>query len=203
MTTDLFLKGLVLGFSIAAPVGPIGVLCIRRTIAGGPLRGIATGLGTATADALYGLVAALGFTAAAALLVDNQTPLRLAGGLFLCYLGWVAFRTPPALHAPVRQSGSLPGDYITAFFLTITNPLTILSFAAILAGAGVGGGQDSRGAALVVLGVFAGSLLWWLILSGAAGLLRAGLSPSRLAWINRLSGIVIAAFGLACLISLL
>ncbi len=202
MPIDLFLKGLVLGFSIAAPVGPIGVLCIRRTLAGGPLRGFVTGLGTATADALYGLVAALGFTAAAAVLVDHQALLRLAGGLFLCYLGWVAFRTPPALQAPASHSGALLGDYATAFVLTLTNPLTILSFAAVFAGAGVGGGQGSRGAALVVLGVFAGSLLWWLILSGATALLRAELGPSRLAWVNRLSGAVIAAFGLACLLSL-
>lgn len=203
MTTDLFFKGLVLGFSIAAPVGPIGVLCIRRTLAGGPLRGFVTGLGTATADALYGLVAALGFTAAAAVLVDHQAFLRLAGGLFLCYLGWVAFRTPPVLHAPPSHSGTLLGDYATAFVLTLTNPLTILSFAAVFAGAGVGGGQGSHGAALAVLGVFAGSLLWWLILSGATGFLRAELGPSRLVWVNRLSGIIIAVFGLACLLSLL
>lgn len=203
MNTDLFLKGLVLGFSIAAPVGPIGVLCIRRTIAGGPWRGLATGLGTATADALYGLVAALGFTAAAAVLVDHQAFLRLAGGLFLCYLGWVAYRTPPALHASPSPSGTLLGDYATAFVLTLTNPLTILSFAALFAGAGVIGWQGSRGAALVVFGVFAGSLLWWLILSGATALLRAELGPSRLVWVNRLSGIVIAAFGLACLFSLI
>ena len=202
MTTDLFLKGLVLGFSIAAPVGPIGVLCIRRTIAGGPLRGFVTGLGTATADALYGLVAALGFTAAAAVLVDHQALLRLAGGLFLCYLGWGAFRTPTVFQAPASHSGTLLGDYATAFVLTLTNPLTILAFAAVFAGAGVDGGQGSRGAALVVLGVFAGSLLWWLILSGAAGLLRVELGPSRLVWVNRLSGTVIAAFGLACLLSL-
>ncbi|MDR7868987.1 MAG: LysE family transporter [Sporomusaceae bacterium] len=202
MTTDLLLKGLVLGFSIAAPVGPIGVLCIRRTLAGGPLRGLATGLGTATADALYGLVAALGFTAAAAVLVDYQAFLRLAGGLFLCYLGWAAFRTPPARQAPDSHSGTLLSDYATAFVLTLTNPLTILSFVAVFAGAGVGGGQGSLGAALVVLGVFAGSLLWWLILSGATGFLRAELGPSRLVWVNRLSGAIIAAFGLACLLSL-
>lgn len=200
MTTDLFLKGLVLGFSIAAPVGPIGVLCIRRTIAGGPLRGFVTGLGTATADALYGLVAALGF--AAAVLVDHQAFLRLAGGLFLCYLGWVAFRTPPVLHAAPSHSGTLLGDYATSFVLTLANPLTILSFAAVFAGAGVGAGQDSRGAALIVLGVFAGSLLWWLILSGATGFLRAELGPSRLVWINRLSGTIITFFGLSCLLSL-
>ncbi|MDT8903269.1 LysE/ArgO family amino acid transporter [Anaeroselena agilis] len=202
MVSDLFFQGLVLGFSIAAPVGPIGVLCIRRTLAGGPLRGFVTGLGTATADAIYGLVAALGLTAVAAMLVDHQTYLRLGGGLFLCYLGWTAFRAAPARQAAAGIGGSLPGDYLSAFALTLTNPLTVLSFAAVFAGVGVGGGQDSRGAALLVLGVFAGSLLWWLILSGATGLLRAELGPSRLVWVNRLSGIVIAAFGLACLLSL-
>lgn len=202
MSSDLFLKGLVLGFSIAAPVGPIGVLCIRRTLAGGTLRGFVTGLGTATADALYGLVAALGLTAAAAFLVDHQVFLRLGGGLFLCYLGWSAFRAPPSSLASASLNGSLLGDYASAFVLTLANPLTILSFAAVFAGVGVGGEHDSRGAALVVLGVFAGSLLWWLILSGTTGFLRAEIGPSRLVWVNRLSGAVIIAFGLACLLSL-
>ncbi len=202
MNSELFLKGLVLGFSIAAPVGPIGVLCIRRTLAGGALRGFVTGLGTATADALYGLVAALGLTAAAAFLLDHQALLRLGGGLFLCYLGWAAFRAPPSPQASASLSGSLLGDYASAFVLTLANPLTILSFAAVFAGVGVGGEQDGRSAALVVLGVFAGSLLWWLILSGTTGFLHAEIGPSRLVWVNRLSGAVIIAFGLACLLSL-
>jgi threonine/homoserine/homoserine lactone efflux protein len=203
MTALLFLKGLLLGFSIAAPVGPIGVLCIRRTLTGGLASGFVTGLGTATADALYGLVAALGLTAVAAFLVDHQLYLRLGGGLFLCYLGWGAFRSPPVVPAGGAPRGTLWFDYVSAFLLTLANPLTILSFLAVFAGLGVGAaGQDFAGAGLTVLGVFAGSLLWWLILSGGTSFLRAGLDPSRLVWVNRLSGGVILAFGLACLFSL-
>jgi len=202
MTEPLFLKGLLLGFSIAAPVGPIGVLCIRRTLPGGMVSGFVTGLGTATADAVCGLIAALGLTAVAAFLVDHQPLLRLGGGLFLCYLGWAAFRAGPAPQAARAGGGTLWLDYASAFVLTLANPLTILSFAAVFAGIGVGAGQDFAAAGLTVLGVFAGSLLWWLILSGATSLLRAGLSPVRLVWVNRLSGLVIFAFGLACLLSL-
>jgi threonine/homoserine/homoserine lactone efflux protein len=203
MSVDLFFQGLLLGFSIAAPVGPIGILCIRRTLAGGAVSGFVTGLGTATADAVYGLIAALGLTAAAAVLADHQAYLRLGGGLFLCYLGWAAFRTPPAVQAAGPRSGSLWFEFVSAFGLTLANPLTILSFAAVFAGFGVGGGQDGHSALLIVFGVFTGSLLWWLILSGGTGLFRAALAPTRLVWVNRISGLVIAAFGLACLISLI
>lgn len=200
--TSLFLKGLLLGFSIAAPVGPIGVLCIRRTLAGGMASGFVTGLGTATADALYGLVAALGLTAVASFLVDHQFYLRLSGGLFLCYLGWATFRALPAVQAAGDNNGTLWFDYISAFVLTLANPLTILSFVAVFAGIGVGVGEDFAGAGLIVLGVFTGSLLWWLILSGGTAFFRTGLDPSRLVWVNRLSGCVILAFGLACLLSI-
>lgn len=202
MAAALFLKGLFLGFSIAAPVGPIGVLCIRRTLAGGLASGFITGLGTATADALYGLVAALGLTAVAAFLVDQQFYLRLGGGLFLCYLGWSAFRALPAVQAAEASGGSLWFDYVSAFVLTLANPLTILSFLAVFVGLGVGAGDGFSGAGLTVLGVFTGSLLWWLILSGGTSLLRAGLDPVRLKWVNKLSGGIIFAFGLACLLSL-
>jgi threonine/homoserine/homoserine lactone efflux protein len=203
MATHLFLKGLILGFSIAAPVGPIGILCIRRTLAGGLASGLATGLGTATADALYGLVAALGLTAAAAFLVDCQLYLRLGGGLFLCYLGYAAFRAPPAPQAAGDRRGTLWLDYLSAFLLTLTNPLTILSFAAVFAGLGVAAGQSYSSAILLVGGVFTGSLLWWLILCCGTRRLGAGIHSARLIWVNRLSGLVIAAFGIACLLSLI
>jgi Putative threonine efflux protein len=202
MVAALFLKGLVLGFSIAAPIGPIGVLCIRRTLAGGMTSGLITGLGTATADALYGLVAAFGLTAVAVLFIDHQFILRLGGGLFLCYLGATAFRAPPAQAAAGGRSGTLWRDYASAFVLTITNPLTILSFAAVFVGLGIGADPGFTAAGVTVLGIFAGSLLWWLLLSGVASLIRAKLDYTRLKWINRLSGLVVVAFGLACLYSL-
>lgn len=202
MDTTFFLRGLVIGFSIAAPVGPIGVLCIRRTLAGGRLHGLASGLGAATADASYGAVAGFGLTAVSGALVEQQAWLRLIGGLFLCALGARTFLARPASEAaPARRSGLL-GAYLSTFALTLTNPLTILSFAAIFAGLGiVETGADYGAALTLVAGVFAGSAAWWLLLSGGVSLLRERLTPRRMRWVNRLSGTVLVAFGLAALTS--
>lgn len=199
-----FIKGMVLGFSIAAPVGPIGVLCIRRTLSNGMLSGILSGLGTATADALYGCIAAFGLTVISAFLVDNQSHFRLIGGLFLLYLGYTTFRSnPPALDNADGSGKGFLGDYVSSLFLTLTNPMTIISFAAIFAGLGVG--QTSGNftlAGLLVFGVFIGSMLWWLILSRMVIMFRSRLDQKRLKWANQFSGIVIAAFGLMSLMML-
>lgn len=204
METALLIKGLVLGFSIAAPVGPIGVLCIRRTLASGLLNGFVSGLGTATADAVYGLMAAFGVAVVAGFLLDNQIYLRLVGGGFLAYLGFCAFRAEPAAKAADAEGGGLLAAYTSAFFLTLTNPMTILSFAAVFAGVGVGGPAGSYAAAgFLVLGVFLGSTVWWLVLSLAASSLRSRLDPIGLRLVNRISGMVIMAFAAACFYSLL
>lgn len=198
MSVGLFLEGIVIGFAIAAPVGPIGVLCIRRTLADGRVSGLVSGLGAATADALYGAVAALGLTFVAEFLMGGQAWLRLVGGAFLLFLGVRTFLARPAGRAaPDARRIGLPGAYASTFFLTLTNPTTILSFAAIFAGLGVAG--DASGSALsamlLVLGVFLGSAAWWVVLSGAANLFRTRLSVRGLRWVNRISGTVIAAFG--------
>jgi threonine/homoserine/homoserine lactone efflux protein len=203
MDLTFLLRGLVAGFSIAAPVGPIGVLCIRRTLAEGRLSGIASGLGAATADAVYGCVAVLGLTFISSILIDQQVLLRLIGGLFLCYLGIKTFLAKPAKRAALTKENSLVGAYASTFFLTLTNPMTILSFMAIIAGLGLastGGNFTSAGA--VVLGVFIGSSLWWLILSGSVGLFRERIDSQGLQWVNRISGAVITGFGLLALSSL-
>jgi len=197
------LKGIIFGFSIAAPVGPIGILCIRRTLANGAAAGIISGLGTATADALYGLIAALGISAAAVFLVDHQIYLRLIGGMFLLYLGYKTFKSRPAEVTASARGGSLLGAYASTLLLTITNPLTIMSFAAVFAALGAGAtGENSMSSFMLVVGVFIGSMLWWLILSGIISLLRHKFNPRRLKWINQLSGLIIAGFGIVSLISL-
>ena len=202
MDHSFFLRGLAIGFSIAAPVGPIGVLCIRRTLAEGRLCGFASGLGAATADAVYGCVAGFGLTAVSNVMVSQQTWLRLIGGLFLCYLGAKSFFARPAGSAAAPNGGALAGAYASTFLLTLTNPMTILSFAAVFAGLGLGGGTtDYAGAAWLVLGVFLGSALWWLFLSGGVGLFREKLTNEHLRWVNRISAIVIAGFGLLALVS--
>jgi threonine/homoserine/homoserine lactone efflux protein len=197
MSVGLFLEGIVIGFAIAAPVGPIGVLCIRRTLAEGRVSGLVSGLGAATADALYGAVAALGLTFVAGFLMGGQAWLRLVGGAFLLFLGVRTFLARPAERAAPDARSGLPGAYASTFFLTLTNPTTILSFAAIFAGLGVAGDAngDALSAMLLVLGVFLGSAAWWFVLSGATSLFRTRLSVRGLRWVNRISGTLIAAFG--------
>jgi threonine/homoserine/homoserine lactone efflux protein len=196
-SVGLFLEGIVIGFAIAAPVGPIGVLCIRRTLAEGRVSGLVSGLGAATADALYGAVAALGLTFVAGFLMGGQAWLRLVGGAFLLFLGVRTFLARPAERAAPDARSGLPGAYASTFFLTLTNPTTILSFAAIFAGLGVAGDAngDALSAMLLVLGVFLGSAAWWFVLSGATSLFRTRLSVRGLRWVNRISGTLIAAFG--------
>lgn len=198
-----FLRGLVIGFSIAAPVGPIGLLCIRRTLAEGRLAGLVTGLGAATADAIYGAVAGFGLTAVSAFLVREQTWLRLAGGLFLIYLGIrAAVAAPAAVGMERLPRRSLVGAYAATLALTLTNPLTIVSFAAIFAGLGVVAAGSYASATALVVGVFTGSTLWWVILSAAASGVRRRLEPQVMRWVNRAAGLVIAGVGAAALLSL-
>ncbi|WP_019123673.1 LysE/ArgO family amino acid transporter [Brevibacillus massiliensis] len=198
------LKGIILGFSIAAPVGPIGVLCIRRTIALGRLHGFLSGLGAATADAIYGFIAGFGFTFLMNFLLDQRLLLQAAGGVFLCYLGVQTFRSNPAADPAQVKSGSLLGSYLSTLMLTIANPLTMMAFVGIFAGLGIGSSPgDSYAAVSLVTGVFLGSAAWWIVLSVSVGLLRSRLEASSLKWINRVSGLIIAGFGIAALMGLL
>lgn len=194
----LWFKGLLIGLAIAAPVGPIGLLCIQRTLSRGRCSGVLSGLGAASADALYGGIAGFGLTALAGALLAWRTELQIGGGLFLLYLGWQTGRTPPAVE-PASASPSrvgLVGDYLSTLALTATNPVTILAFLGIFAGLGLAAeGRDLWAAAQLVLGVFSGSLLWWLLLAGGVGALRGRLTPGVLRWMNRISGGLIAAFG--------
>jgi threonine/homoserine/homoserine lactone efflux protein len=201
MDVGLLLKGITIGFAIAAPVGPIGVLCIRRTLAEGRASGFVSGLGAASADAIYGLIAALGLTFVSAFLMEGKAWLRLNGGVFFIALGVRIFLKRPAERTPSIRGSGLIGAYASTFFLTLTNPTTILSFTAIFAGLGAGSEiRDHLSAAFLVLGVFLGSALWWLLLSGGVGLFRAKVTPRGLRWINRLSGTIIAMLGLLAIL---
>ncbi len=205
MEPALFARGVVLGFTIAAAVGPISLLCIRRTLAEGRLVGIVSGLGVASADATYGAVAAFGLTAVTDLLVDWRRALAVVGGVFLLWLAWRTFRSIPAeAAAATAASGDgrrgLPGAYLSTLGLTLTNPMTILSFAALFVGLGVTGG-DAAGATLLTLGVFTGSATWWVVLVAAVGAFRSRLTPSGLRRVNIVSGLVIGAFGFVAIAS--
>jgi len=220
-----FGKGLLLGLAIAAPVGPIGILCIRRTLAQGRLVGFISGCGAATADAFYGTIAAFGLSALSNFLVAYTTPLQLLGGLFLCYLGLKTFFSDPlsqsfdltapassetpVLHRSSSVTSASPrlrsfSAYTTTLGLTLTNPATILSFLSIFASFGITQGDYLQSVTLV-FGVFSGSLLWWLVLVSGVAYLRSRLTPQRLARFNGLSsrvfGLIILSFGMAALFS--
>jgi threonine/homoserine/homoserine lactone efflux protein len=197
---NILLRGFIIGLSIAAPVGPIGVLCIRRTLAEGRLTGFLSGLGAATADMLYGAVAAFGLGIIIDLLVGQAGWLSFVGGLFLLYLGIKTFFSKPADHSAQAFRTGLFGTYLSTFFLTLTNPMTILSFIAIFAGLKLGDmGGNATSAAFMVLGVFLGSAAWWLTLSGLISLVREKFTPAWMGWVNRAAGVIITAFGLYAL----
>ena len=202
MESGLFIKGFIIGFSIAAPVGPIGILCIQRTLSGGNVQGLVTGLGAATADAIYGFIAAFGLTFISNFLVEQSVWFRLIGGLFLCYLGIKAFLAKPQDQALSLGNRTPFSAYGTTFLLTLSNPMTILFFAGVFAGLGmVSESIQYTSAGLMVVGVFIGSGAWWLILSGATSILRNKINDHKLAWVNKISGLVILAFGVAAILS--
>jgi len=193
-----FVEGLIIGFAVAAPVGPIGILCIRRTLNHGPLAGFLSGMGAATADASYGFVAAFGLTAISGFLLDMETWLRLGGGTFLIWLGIRAWRSKPSEDqaANTRRGLGLLSGYLATTVLTLANPSTILSFLAIFAGLGLASETRAYGdAAILVIGVFIGSALWWLFLAFLASVFRQKLGGEGMKWINRFSALLLAGFG--------
>jgi threonine/homoserine/homoserine lactone efflux protein len=194
-----FAKGAAVGFAIAAPVGPIGVLCVRRTLAFGPLTGLVSGFGAAVADALFGVIAAFGLTMISSWMSRNESAFRLVGGAFLIYLAWriLSHAAPANSTAPAEPSArlDLASAFGSTFVLTLTNPITIVAFLGVFATVGVGElASDRLLAGALVVGVFAGSALWWLVLAGGAGLLRDQLDGGGLVWVNRASGAVMLGF---------
>ncbi len=203
MDISVLLRGILIGFSIAAPVGPIGVLCIRRTLADGRVTGFVSGLGAATADAFYGSIAGFGLTFMSGFMIGQQAWLRLIGGAFLLYLGTRTFLAKTAQLAASANGDRLAGAYASTLLLTLTNPLTIISFAAIFAGLGIASGSaDYTSAATLVAGVFLGSAAWWFMLSGGVSLFRSRLNLQAMNWLNRISGAIILGFGVLSLLSL-
>ena len=209
MYLQIILQGILIGVTIAAPVGPIGILCIRLTLAQGRRAGFISGLGAATADALYGAIAAFGLTFISIFLINQSFWLRLGGGLFLIYLGIKTFLSSPSTDTGLVHKSSkednLLSYYASTLFLTLTNPITIISFAAIFAGFGIVNNQpnDNLAASSMVLGIFLGSSIWWLTLSILTGFFRMMVNRETMIWINRISGTIIVSFGLLAIISIL
>lgn len=202
MAPDLFLKGLIIGLSIAMPVGPIGLLCIRNVLAFGMICGLITGLGAACADAIYGALAGFGITTIAGFLEEYSMYLQIIGALFLCYLGVVTFFAKPSTSSNNEISVTLSRAFLTTFFLTLINPMTIISFAGVYAGLGIGMGfPNIAGALTMTLGVFLGSAIWWFILSLVTSLFKDKMNAKFSIWLNKFSGAVIFGFGALALIS--
>lgn len=192
----LFAKGFLLGLSIAAPVGPIGLLCIRRTLQHGRLAGFVSGLGAAAADFLYALAAAAGVAVLLGPIREHEQIVRLAGGILLLAIGARILMEKPQPESAETPRVSLARCFGSTFLLTITNPLTILSFLAMYSGLGAAGAASL----VVALGVLVGSAAWWLTLSGIAGLLRARIGAGSLRVISYAAGVIIAGFGLAAVL---
>lgn len=200
----LFIKSITIGLSIAAPVGPIGMLCIQRSLSRGFRSGFATGMGAACADGFYGLLGALGIAGLAATLPALSVVLKIGGGAFLIWLAWAIAREKPApaAIAPEAARAGASRDFLTTFGLTLSNPMTILSFIGIFAALGpLAGDPSPRGGAQwltvipMVSGVFVGSAAWWLCLSGATSALGKRMPLSFIHGVARLSAVVIAGFG--------
>ena len=202
----LFSKSMLLGLAVAAPLGPIGVLCINRALERGFWAGVAGGLGTALADAIYASLAALGFSTLTATLATLAPWLKLAGGLFMLWFGCTSLRPNPrraATPVPTAEFRGLSGTIAATFLLTLTNPVTIFSFAAMFAGLGLTDTPGAINAVAVVAGVFLGSLLWWFLLSGGVALAQRRLPEGFSLCVSRMSGVILMGFGFYALGSLL
>lgn len=197
-TLPLYLKSAGIGLAVAAPVGPMALLCMRRTLTRGWGQGLATGAGIAVGDAIFAGVAALGLVGVSDFMLAHQKPLHLAAGLFLLWLGIKAFLTRPEDDAAAEPDvGSLDGVFAGSVLLTLTNPPTIIMFAAIFAALAPAKGFDPLTGAATVAGVFTGSMLWWIGMVAAVSLARQAIDQRARRWIDRVSGAVLAACGLA------
>lgn len=201
----VLVKGLLIGFLIAVPVGPIGILCARRTLMYGRRAGFFSGMGAATADVIYGFIAAFGLTMISDFLVGRQFWFRLLGGAILCFIGLKTILAEPEKKNDIQFSAKhYAGMYTSTFLLTLTNPMTIFSFAAIFASVGLAGARGSATfAGELVLGVFLGSGLWWLFLVGVFTLFKKRFKHHELQWLNRFAGVMIAGSGAIAILSLL
>ena len=204
MDVFLFLKGIFVGFLIAAPVGPVGILCAQRTLQLSLSAGLTAGLGAAVADAIFGAVAAFGLTFVAHILLENETVFRLIGGVLLLGLGIrTFFKPPPDLDQRVAVTANhMAGGFISTFALTITNPITIMSFGPVFVAANaIVQPGDLIAAWTLIIGVFAGSALWWLLLCAGISLFKRKVTVGHMRWINKLSGVIIVFFGVLVIAS--
>lgn len=203
MDAGIFIKGLIIGFAMAVPIGPLGVLCIRKTLTEGRARGLIIGLGAASADAMYGSIAAFGLTFISDVIDNNQFWVRLFGGLLLLILGirtLGARRSDPLV---LFDTKGFWGAYVSSFLIAVTNPLTIFAFLAVFAAFGLAHGLSLVGACLLVIGVFSGSGLWFLTLGSVARLFHKKIKAGGLVWVNRVAGVLIIVSGIVVFVGMI
>jgi threonine/homoserine/homoserine lactone efflux protein len=203
MELILFIKGIFVGFAMAVPIGPIGVICIQNTLTVGRLHGLIVGLGAATADLLFSCVAAFGLTIISNTLNDQKIWIRLVGGAILFFLGIRKFRTHPVNHKIQNNSAGMLKSYISTVFLTLTNPFTIFAFIIVFAALGLANLPNLLSISILVTGVFIGSSLWFLFLSSGVTIFRKRLDVTGMRWVNKIAGILIIISGFIAVGSLL
>jgi threonine/homoserine/homoserine lactone efflux protein len=200
MFIDLFWKGIIIGISASIPMGPVGVLCVNKTLNKGRISGFVTGSGAALADALYAIIAGFGISFIIDFVVDYQNLVKVLGGMLVFYFGYKLFTTNPAkqLRKQMKTKGrGLWGDFLTSFALTISNPVGLFVFGIVFAGFGLLAGDASLGAVLVLIfGVISGAILWWFTLSTLVSIFRNKFRLRRLLYVNKVSGVIVMVFGL-------
>jgi threonine/homoserine/homoserine lactone efflux protein len=198
---ELLIGGIIVGLMIAVPVGPVNILCIRRTIGAGWRSGVISGVGAAAADMLYGGIAGFSITLVIQFLVREQFWIRLFGGILLVLIGiWYFFKRPTPLDAQLQDRESAYSDIRSTFLLTLTNPTTVLSFLALLAALGMGNPRHWWLTVFLVGGVFCGSMLWWIVLSVIVNHFRDRFNDRLLLLMNRFAGLAIGGFGVAAFV---
>jgi len=202
--SSLFIQGIIIGLTLAVPVGPISLLCIQRSIADGRLHGIVSGIGVASSDSFYAAVSFLGLTIISGLIMTQQYLFRFTAGIVLIFVGIRIFLSVPAAASPQTGHETYLKDYLSMVAIAIANPLTLLFFMVIVPGFGVIiHGNSLLSAMEFVAGVFFGSVVWWILLCGSVGTMRTRISEQNLRSINRISGILISFFGAGMLFLLI
>lgn len=203
MLASVLLKGAIIGFSLAAPIGPVGMMCIRRTLTHGHLRGFVSGLGAATADSVYAIVAAFGITLISNFIVAHEYSIRLIGGILLILLGIRTLIVHPVEKSAKNGINGHASAYVTMFLLTFTNPMTLFAFAVVFAGVGAGSAVgDTLTASFLVAGVFLGSATWFLFITTAVHVYKDKFKARGLTVVNVIAGSFVLLCGIVILISI-
>ena len=204
MDLSFFFKGLLIGAAVSAPVGPIGLLCINRSLTEGRLRGFVSGLGAATADMVFCIIAGFGFTFVSRFLEERALWISVVGACGLVFLGLRIFFSRPAEKSCAVTGGDLVHIYVSTFVLTLINPVTILFFVALFTSLGVTLSHlDYPSLTLLIMGVLVGAVLWWFLLTGCVSLLHRKLTQETIRWVNRISGTIVMVLGLLAFLSVL